>query len=274
MQYGLKPLPPDTRDLSVGALYTLPKLSEIPDSFDVGTSLDIKDQQESDFCSAYASTSASELQEGIEMEPAWLFAMSKTLSGDVEDWGQDLRTIMRASVKFGGLERRHSPYSIQNRSADFLRRAENWDDALRAKALEHKKASFMDCKGQYDAFGNLRATIWRFRKEKRAVVSGLLWGWDTKAERINDIGNPQGGHAILYRGWKGEYLIMQNSYGKEAGRNGIHLVHRNVVNKYVSMYGAYMFQDISVEEARWYRDNGTKVDKNWLINLWRSLVNL
>lgn len=274
MIYGLKPLPPDARDLSVGALYTLPKLSDVPDDFDIAHDVEIKDQRESDFCSAYASTSASELQEKVLLEPAWSFAMSKTLSGDVEEWGQDLRTIMKTHVKFGALECRHSPYSIDNRSADFLRRIENWDDALRAKALEHKKASFMDCKGQYDAFDNLRASMWRFRKEKRAVVSGLLWGWNTKVERINDVGNPQGGHAILYRGWKGEYLRMQNSYGEEAGRNGVHLVHRNVVNKYVSIYGAFMFQDISVEEARWYRNNGTKVDKNWLINLLRSLINL
>ena len=272
MQYGLLPLPKDERDLSVGAIYSLPKLSEIPDSFDIET-LEVKDQKESDFCSAYSSTTASELQEGVRLEPSWIFAMSKTLSKDPDSFGQDLRTIMSAHVKFGGIEERTSPFSIENKSSDFLRHAENWPN-LRKNALWHKKCSYMDCKGNFDAYDNIRACIWKFRKEKRLVVSGLLWGWPTETERINDVGNPAGGHAIVYKGWKGEYLIMQNSYGRKAGRNGVHLIHRSVVNKYVDMYGAYMFQDITPDEARWYKENGKKADKNWLLNMIATLFGI
>jgi hypothetical protein len=272
MRYGLLPLPKDTRDFSVGAIYTLPALKELPDSFDVDT-LDVKDQKESDFCAAFSSCTVSEVQEDVRLAPEWTFAMSKTLSGNVDDYGQDLRTIMKTHVKFGALEKRDSPFSVETRSPEFLRDIKNWPD-LRHKALWHKKASFMDCKGPYDAFDNIRATIWKFRKENRVVESGILWGWDIHTERINDIGNPEGGHAIVYKGWKGEYLVMQNSYGRTAGRNGTHLVHRSVVNEYVGMYGAFIFQDITVDEARWYKTNNKKVDASWIMNLLMSMVNL
>ena len=266
MIYGLRELQKDERDLSVGALFSLPKLEELPDSFDIPT-LEIKDQGESDFCAAYASCSASEIQEAKKLEPAWTFAISKTLSGDVDEYGQDLRTIMKTHVKFGAIEKSDVDQSIKNRSADHLRRIENWNDKLRRIAIYHKKASFMDCKGPYDAFDNIRACMWKFKNEKRAVVSGVKWGWDSDIEKIDDMGTPKGGHAILYRGWKGEYLLMQNSYGKDAGRNGVHLIHRSVVNDYVGRYGAFMFQDISPEEARWYLNNGKKADRSWLLNL-------
>jgi len=268
--YGLLPLPKDTRDLSVGAIYTLPALKDIPDRFEIHT-LEIKDQKDTDFCAAFSSCTASEIQENVLLSPEWTFAMSKTLSGNVDDYGQDLRTIMKTHVKFGALEKRDAPFSVDTHGSDFLRDIKNWSD-LRQKALYHKKASFMDCKGPYDAFDNIRATMWKFRKEKRLVESGLLWGWDTKIEKINDIGNPMGGHAIVFKGWKGDYMIMQNSYGRKAGRNGEHLVHRSIDNKYVDMYGAFMFQDITPEEARWYRDNGKKVDTTWIMNLLLSLM--
>lgn len=273
MRYGLLPLPKDPRDISVGALYSLPKLSEIPDKFSIDT-LEVKDQEESDFCAAYSSCTVSEIQEDVALEPAWSFAMSKTLSGDADSYGQDLRTMMKTHVKFGAIEKKQSPFSIKNKSPDFLRRIKNWPTELRQKALYHKKGSFMDCKGPYDAFDNIRACVWKFRKEKRAVESGIMWGWPVDTERINDVGTPEGGHAIAYIGWNGEYLMMQNSYGKSAGRNGVHLVHRSVVNKYVDMYGAFMFQDLSADEAKWYRDNGKKVDQSWVITLLQSFFKL
>jgi hypothetical protein len=54
MKYGLLPLPKDDRDFKLGALYTLPKLSEIPDAFELDV-LGIKDQRDSDFCTAFAT---------------------------------------------------------------------------------------------------------------------------------------------------------------------------------------------------------------------------
>ena len=54
---------------------------------------------------------------------------------------------------------------------------------------------------------------------------------------------------------------------------------RNWLERYpirtrVDMYGAYMFQDITPDEARWYKENGKKADKNWLLNMIATLFGI
>jgi len=51
-----------------------------------------------------------------------------------------------------------------------------------------------------------------------------------------------------------QYLIIQNSYGKEAGENGRHYVSRKVVNYFVKRYGAMMFIDENpdtIKQKQW-----------------------
>jgi hypothetical protein len=131
----------------------------------------------------------------------------------------------------------------------------------------------MDVTGPYTPFDNIRAMIWKFRKQKRGVVSGVDWGWTVKQEKLITIekGN---GHCIAYTGWHGDYLVIVNSYGINAGKKGKHLIHRDVVNAFVDKYGAFMFADISPEEARYYLTNGTKVDVNWLRQLLSTFINM
>lgn len=269
---GLLPLPPDSRDLSLGALYTLPKLKDLPNKFELDI-LGIKDQRSSDFCTGYATCYISELQEKVKLEPSYSFALSKELSGNIDSYGQDLRTGMKTHVKFGAIEEKQSPYSVKNKSPDFLRDIKNWEGELRLKALAHKKSTYLAVTSTfYDDFDTIRATIWRFRKEKRGVVSGVQWDWDSKQERIDTFTGKGGGHAIAYIGWDGDYLKLVNSYGRDAGKGGFHWVHRDVVNHYATMYGAFMFVDLSKDEARFYIDNGTKADVNWVIQLLQTML--
>jgi hypothetical protein len=272
---GLLPLQKDARDFSLGALYTLPKLSELPEKFEHDV-LGIKDQKESDFCTGCATCYISELQERVKLEPSYSFALSKELSGNIEDYGQDLRTAMKTHVNFGAIEEKQSPYSVNNRSPDFLRDIKNWEGDLRIKALAHKKGSYLAVTSPtMDTFDAIRSTIWKFRKEKRGVVSGVQWDWDSEQERIDTFTGKGGGHAIAYVGWDGEYLKLVNSYGRDAGRNGFHWVHRDVVNHYADMFGAFMFIDLSKEEAKFYLDNGTKVkDIDWLWQLLQTMLSV
>ena len=62
---GLLELPVDERDFQFGQLFTLPSLDEIPHEFYVSKPLKIKDQGDSDLCTAFAATSVSEDQEAI-----------------------------------------------------------------------------------------------------------------------------------------------------------------------------------------------------------------
>lgn len=273
MRYGLLPLSKDDRDLKLGAIFTYPKLSDIPDSFSLDV-LGIKDQKDTDFCTAFASCLVSELQEGVKLEPSYSFAVSKELSGGLHEWGQDIRYAMKSHAKVGAIESKVSPFSLDTEDEDMLRDITNWPPSLKLDALRHKKKSYLEVTGPYTPFDDIRAAIWKFRKEKRGVVSGVKWSWPSSQVTLDTEINDGGGHCIAYVGWKGDYLKLVNSYGRDAGDNGVHWIHKDIVNKYAGLYGAFMFVDISPEEARFYQQNGSKVDVNWLRQLLATFISI
>jgi len=101
-QFGLLPLPKDKRDFSLGALYKQPKLEELPESFDLGE-MRVKNQGDTDYCTAYASCLASEFQEDVSLWPDYTFAASKKISGNKDAWGQNLRHACKGQTKYGAI---------------------------------------------------------------------------------------------------------------------------------------------------------------------------
>lgn len=279
MNTGLQKLPVDPRDIKLGGLFNQPPLHEIPSEFMLDGYI-IKNQGNSDFCAAFASCLASELQEGVELSPEAVFALSKAESDDVDEWGQDLRTMCATHVKRGAPEAKDVPFSIQDKDAQFLRRITNYpiDDILKS-AIVHKKLSYMSMKGNYDAFDNIRAWMWKFRAERKAAIIGVEWGWNTAY-----CDDPQGGygHAVPVVGWRKhlgtDYLVIANSWGPEQGENGLFYLSRKVINTYVPTYGGFMFTDIPAEDAKWYKENGFPKETNWLktilIPVYRLLIDL
>jgi hypothetical protein len=267
MRYGLKPTPDDPRDYKLGALYTLPKLSELPERFVLPYR--VKHQGDSDFCSAYTSCAMSETQEGVELEPSWSFAISKVLSDDAEEWGQDIRTALKAHVKFGSLAVKDVPPSMEYKTPTIRRYIRNWPP-LQEKALPHKKQTFFKVSGPYDHYDNIRAAIYKF---KTAVGTGVEFGWPLDQVILDNMAGGQG-HAMAVVGFEPRGLIYLNSFGEQAGDNGVHYVTRDVVNWYVNKYGAYMFTDISREEAEYYLQNGIRMKDNWLVQLIKAFVKL
>ena len=269
-QFGLRPLPKDDRDFQLGAVFDLPALTDLPDHFQFDT-LKIKHQGGSDFCTAYSYCAASELQEGVTLEPSWSFAMTKSIEGDHTTWGADLRIAAKAHTAYGALEEADSPYSLENKDPDFLRNPECWPVDLMEDAEKHKKKSFFKVEGPYDPFDNIRAAIWKFRESKQAVVLGLVWGWPITQTNMLTPCETGFGHAVAAIGWSGDYIIIQNSYGTEAGQGGLHYIHRDVINADVKRFGAYMLVDLDREQAEYMIDNGIKDTDNWLIALLKAL---
>lgn len=270
-QFGLKDTPLDTRDFQLGAILDLPALEEVPDHF-VVADLFVKDQKDSDFCSAYMSCLMSEVQEAVELEPSWSFAKSKELSGDVDDWGQDLRTALKTH-RIGALPTTLSPHSIEKDAPTFLRQIKNWPK-LEDKAYPYRKKSFFKVTGPYDHFDNARAAMWKL---KNAIGSGVLWGWPMNKPYIKEIPQTGNGHAVTYIGSTfmddGEpVLILQNSYGERVGDKGKFYVTREVYNYFVNKYGHYMFMDISPEEAKECFENGYKIGDSYLAKLLKRLL--
>lgn len=71
-----------------------------------------------------------------------------------------------------------------------------------------------------------------------------------------------------------EYLIIQNSYGKEAGNGGWHYFSREIINKYVGLYGAFTFIDMDPETAKYLQANEIKVGDSWIIQLYKLIKNI
>jgi hypothetical protein len=278
MQFGLLEKTEDPRDLSLGAITTLPPLDELPEHFELEI-LGIKDQKQTDFCGTFAGTLLSEIQEGVPLSPEYLFAKAKELLGDYTGWGLQLRDVFKAKQKKGCIEQRDAPYSVENKDREFLANWENWPKELDDKALTHRKQSYFDVTGQYDPFDNARAAIWHFREKKQGIEFGVQFGWSSSRVIFDTI--PQGGfgHALAITGFTTfedgmPVLIIKNSYGESAGVKGTHYITREVYNHFVEKYGHYMMVDIELEQARYMTDRGIKIGDNWLIQLFKAFFRL
>lgn len=256
-QFGLKILPKDNRDFRLSKITTLPALNELPEEF-VLKPLTSKNQFNSDYCTAFATCGASEIQEGVELSPEWSFAVSKMISGDPEEFGQDLRTACKVHTQFGAVEAKIAPYSlVRGDSDEKMRYISNWPENLFDEAIKHKKQSFVKIDGQYDHFDNLRAFLWLFRDKKQAGVLGVEFGWPL-SQIIMQTCSFGGGHAIYEIGWAKKnnqtYLVIQNSYSGEAGEKNRHYFSREVINDCVNKYGAFCFVDMppgEIKRASW-----------------------
>lgn len=261
---GVKPLPPDERDLTLGAVIDLPKLETLPSNFTF-TPLEIKNQLATDYCTATSTCSISELEEEVTLEPTWLFADSKGLSGDPEQPNQDLRYAMQAHQKHGCVEEKDSPYHFTSLPLA-PRDIALWPQGLYLKALVHKKKSYMAITGPYDHFDNIRSSIWYFRNEKRGVVTGTLWPWPLSQITMDKVPLKGNGHSIAIIGWVNDHLIIQNSYGLEAGNKGVHYFSRDIINAMVAQYGAFMFTDYTPDEIRAIMQSGVKIQQSYFLD--------
>jgi hypothetical protein len=249
---GLKESPRDPRTFQLGAITSLPKLSELPDFF-YYTPLEVKDQGDSDKCSAYATDAVSELQEGVVLDPHWGFAASKEISGDPDEWGQAILPALKRHTSKGALELSESPKLT-------FRNLKDWPN-LAYNALKHTKKSYVEITGPYDEYDNVRATIWKYREEKRGAVMGLYWHWGT--DYILKGAEDKGfGHLIAIIGWDKDGLVVQNSAGKRVGIEGMNRLPREEANYYIKKFnGAFMFVDYSPEEIKHVIEKGIKLEQ-------------
>lgn len=272
---GLLPLPKDERDYQLGALIKWPKLSELPVKFSVEP-ISIKNQLEDgneDFCGACAGTGMIEPKEGMELFYPYLFAAAKKISGgDPDNWGTDLRSIGKALQKYGVPETKDVPEIIKNLSLEDRRRLERYS-GLQMHALDHRAKSYFFVKGPYDPYDDARAALWYFRANRQQILFGVNWGWSLDQYELT--GTPDGfGHAMWLAGWDEGGVIAVNSAGKEAGRDGKHLISRETFNKYASDFGMLMVVDLSPDEAKYYVDNGVSLDDNWIVGFAKTFANI
>lgn len=264
---GLRKTTTDNRDFKLGSIFGLPGLSELPPTFEYEVP-EIRNQGDTDFCSAFSTCYASEIQEGNNIEPSYSFALSKLISGDVNGWGQDIRSALKAHVKYGALCKQDSPYSLENKDAQFLRDIKNWPN-LFDKAKINQKQSFFKVTGQYDHFDNIRASMWKFKDDKRAVVFGSVWSWPITQTFMDKYGTDGFGHMMCITGWNDKGLIITNSIGQS---NPKQTFTREVINQAVDEYGAYMFIDIPHNKAQNMIKFGITEEDGWFKAVLKTLA--
>lgn len=265
-KYGLLPTPPDPRDFSLGGVFGVPLLSDLPFEYEVSSQRFIKDQKGTDMCTGYASSAVSEDQEGVELTPFFTFAMTrKIMNVDASEYGADLRSACKAMCQYGALEVREmfptfsdmvlttlaeSPFQ---KTREFFADWKNVPLAAVTKASKHKKRSYFAVDGPYDTFDNMRAALWALRDEKRSIFTGINWrpSWDKSLEgvvREYDASEKSYGHAIKIFGWQGTFLKAQLSNGEDIGKKGVFLLSRELVNAECG-FGAFTFADMPREEV-------------------------
>ncbi len=289
---GLQPTPEDVRDFPLGALYTLPKLEEIPDEFVVAEPVAIKDQGDSDMCTAYAGTAASEAQEKVEFSPEYQFMKTKQISGSPEAWGANLRDMLKSLVKYGSLPAIAVPAHLTypNAAREEIVNSKNWPKAADEQAYLYRKGSFFKVTGPYDLFDNIRATLWASRKEfertgnpsdLKVVVTGAIWkhGWTIAPLAVIDDREYHGdgfGHAFIFDGVRmgpvqegvalesSPLLRARLSNGRGIGDGGFYYFTREAVNKEMPPFGAYTLRDIAPENAQYLIEKGWSADLSWV----------
>ena len=277
---GLLPIGEDSRDLQFGSIFSLPKLSELPEQYTVNEPLKIKDQGSTDLCTAYATTAVSEDQEGEELSVEYQFMLTKLISGKPDAWGANLRDAGKAMVKYGAVPALLPKADIHRDGRSFVVDPLNYKDVPDSIAKVFKKDSYMAVSGPYDLFDNIRSTLWKMRSEKRTIVKGILWREEwTDAPRgiIEDKGYSSNGfgHAFKIFGWTTiegtEYLIAQLSNGEEIGDRGIFYMARGIINE-SAKYGGMTFKDMPVSTARKVQDSPYYHDDTSISKLWKSIV--
>jgi len=249
---GLKPLPQDDRDFKMYAVFGTPDLKELPNEF-VISPLEIKDQQDLDFCAGFTVAEVSEDQEKVALDPYFQFAMAKRIEGDYTGWGTDLRTACKGACDYGSIPANTTDFTYPKYDRDFLANWENWKKYYDIAEIYKKKSFFSVLYYGVDKFDQIRLGIWQHRKDKRTVITGAMWRpeWQAKDGKIpltyGAYGTP---HAFKIIGWKGDDLVCQLSNGTDFGDNGLFYMPRKVANKEL-IYGTFMLIDINPDEAKY-----------------------
>lgn len=254
----LQKLPKDDRDFNLGAIFDQIKIEDIPKiDFVVATPLVIKNQGETDYCSAYALTSVSEDQEELELLPEYQFYKTKLISGKFEEWGANLRDACKSATKFGSVAVQDFP-NWKGKDRNVILNKDYWPEHIDWKnAALHKKETYFEVVGRYDLFDDIIAALWQNKADKRSVLTGCLFRneWlDAENGIIPQSYSDDGfGHAFKIFGVKyikgTPYLIAQLSQGDQVGDKGLFYFPREVVNKEIGPFGIFMFKDITREKV-------------------------
>lgn len=256
----LRPTPSDERDFKLGAIVGHAVPADLPDEYSVADPVVIKDQGNTDMCTAYALTAVSEDEEGVALDPFFTFGATKFITGDRDEWGADLRSACKSAVfqkkgPWGCLEAKDISKLIEPANQLIRDEAADWERITSEEEIEArkhaKKSYFSVVDGDGDIFDDMRSAMWQTRNEKRSIFTGCNWRsvWTHGGPTIETAPSGQTfGHAVKASGWRGEYMKLQLSNGTEIGDRGIFWISRLALNQTFT-FGSFTFLDMDRESA-------------------------
>lgn len=255
--YGLIPPKKDRRDFSYKKYFGASFMPPLVDF--MIKPLEIKDQGSSDMCVAYAVSSSSEKQEGVALEPAYIFAKTKQLMGNWQEWGSDPIIAARASVKFGALTKETSPYSVDKNGRNFVADWTNWSKDLDTVAFIHKKKAYFKLDSSSDLFNSIVIGLYDNRQTNTTAICGVYWQpeWTYVSGGVIKYrgDNKSLPHAIEAIGQKiidgVPHLIVQNSWGANVGDGGLYYFPKPVVNDFLFAFALIDANPDDVKKQTW-----------------------
>ena len=275
MKFGLKPKTEDKRDFKVTQLggFLTPDIFDLPKKYLIGEP-ELKNQLNTLFCTLFSMSSILEPKEEAVLSPEfWAKEATKAYGENWPNEGLEQRQACKLALK-GALEANKVVYPLAQYGAEFVANPVNYKAEQDRYALEHAQSAYFEIKplGELDLFDSIRYTLWKFRDEKRGAVAGMLWDMEwIRPEIIDTEGRAGGGHQVAIIGWQDDYLIIQNSYGTSAGKNGRHLFSRDIVNKRFNL-GLSIFKDCSPEEIERLKKENAPKKVSWFRQWWNILM--
>lgn len=268
----LKKLEADIRDFSHHALFgTIVPVNLPTFDFDISpNSPAINNQVDLNDCADCSASEISTTEFRAENDPSdflYQAARINQIMNDKSGQGADLRSAALSLIRYGSIPKSQSPYTYAqglptDKPASFLNDWSNWPASLDIEASKRKIGSFFIPDGPGDTFDNWRSVLWQNASTWAGggILFGVMWQpeWTmAPGGIIPDVSNPpQGGpHALFARGQKiingNTYLVVQNSWGKSAGDNGLYYFPRMVINtEILAGFGAFTFKKVSSAAAR------------------------
>lgn len=249
----------DVRTFSRAAYFGSMHADFLPDfDFDVCVPLAIKDQGDTDFCTAAGLMAVSEPHEGVELSMEYQMALTKELEGNPATWGADPLDALKVVVNVGSLEASNAPFTLAQNGRDYCADIRNWPAHLRELAAKHKKKAFFKVDGNSELFDSIRSALWLNRAHNRAVFVGVYWqpDWTNVAGGVipsmamasKETGVPHAFAIIGQKNINGRlYLKAQLSNGTAIGDGGLFYLPRDVANQ---LAFAYTVEDADPEDVK------------------------
>lgn len=224
--------PKDIRDYKIRI-----KDKEFPSKFCVVNKTYIKNQGNKPTCVAHALSEIIEYnyrKENKEYErfsTDFIYGLRDSLTYKPEQEGMYLREGLSIIKDFGDVF--YEDLSSNNYFIEAKSKVQSKEDELKQKAFPYRITSYY----KINSLNELRYSL----INHGPVAGSMRWYKKSSLKKYiysYNSSNAYSGHAVIIVGWINNYFIVQNSWGKSWGKNGLFLIHEDDIFKlFFELYG-------------------------------------